>query len=337
MVIGSGRERHKNRPLPRRRDLANRARARAADQQIGLPERARHIVNELVDFARDTRLLISGKHMVIVALPRLVNDVDAGNLLAQTGQRLDHRLIDGTRALAASKNQQRRRAPSLRRNRKESRAHRNARHPAVGKIPASLFKVHRRRGNPAGDHAIGKSRHNVRFKSKRRKPPTNRGHHRRPGSVAPHPNHNFRIEFRKHPRRSRDRPRQIKHGLSPRQQADILQRPNLNQFQRKPRLRHQPSLNAASRPNKKNLGAKLLLKLLSNSQRRNNVPASPPARDDDAHEFWFPEGALAYSTIFTYFPLASCSIESTDPFSASVFHAVLLRAAEISRSIHATK
>jgi hypothetical protein len=31
----------------------------------------------------------------------------------------------------------------------------------------------------------------------------------------------------------------------------------------------------------------LLLKLLSNGQRRNNVPARAPARDDDAHEVWF--------------------------------------------------
>src|SRR5208337_3407338 len=97
----------------------------------------------------------------------------------------------------------------------------------------------------------------------------------------------------KHPGRSRNRPRQIKHRLRPSHQADIFQRPNLNQFQREPGLRHQPRLNPTSRPDKKYLGAELLLKLLSNSQCRNNVSARPAARDNNAHEIVFPEGTLA--------------------------------------------
>ena len=63
MIIGSGRERHKNRRLARCGNLTNRARARTADQQIRAPESARHIVNKFVDFAGDSRLPISGKHM----------------------------------------------------------------------------------------------------------------------------------------------------------------------------------------------------------------------------------------------------------------------------------
>jgi hypothetical protein len=49
--------------------------------------------------------------MLIVALARLMNDVDPGNLRAQSGQRLSrcHCLIDGARALTASKDKQRRR------------------------------------------------------------------------------------------------------------------------------------------------------------------------------------------------------------------------------------
>src|SRR5208337_1226429 len=293
MIVSRSRKRYKNRRLARRRNLPHRARARAADQQIGAPERARHIVNKLVDFPRDSRLLISGQHMLIVALPRLMNDVNPGNPSEQPSQRLNHRLINGPCPLTASKNQQSRSAPNLRRNRKKRRAHRHACHLAVRKIPASFFKVHRRRRNPARDHSISKSRHHVRFKSQRRKPPPNRRHHSRSRSVSPHPNHHFRIKLRKHPGRSRNRPRQIKHRLRPSHQADIFQRPNLNQFQREPGLRHQPRLNPTSRPDKKYLGAELLLKLLSNSQCRNNVSARPAARDNNAHEIVFPEGTLA--------------------------------------------
>src|ERR1700686_2692664 len=45
----------------------------------------------------------------------------------------------------------------------------------------------------------------------------------------------------------------------------------------------------------------------------------------------------SYSVIFTYFPLASCSIDNTDAFSASVFQEVLPRAVEINWSTHPTK
>src|ERR1700694_5064871 len=285
MIIGCGRKRHENGRLRRRWNIANRAGTRTADQQISAPERPRHIVNKLVDLARNSRPLISGEHVVIVALPRLMNDVNPRNLIAQPSQRFHHRLIDSPCPLTPPKDQQSRHTAGLGRNRKERRAHRNSRHPAVRKILTSFFKVHRRRGNPASDHSVSKPRYDVRLKSQRRKPPPNRRDHSRSRGVSPYPNHNFRIEFRKHPRRSRNRARQIKHRLRPRHQADILQRADLNQLQTKPRLRHQSRLHAASRPDKKTLGAKLRRKLLSDGQRRNNVPASSSARNDDAHEF----------------------------------------------------
>src|SRR5260370_40121033 len=90
-------KRHKNRRLPCRGNLPNRARTLAADQQIGAAERAWHIVNELVHVTRDSRLLISSQHMVIVALARLMNDMNPMNLIAQPTQLLNHPLIDGLR------------------------------------------------------------------------------------------------------------------------------------------------------------------------------------------------------------------------------------------------
>src|ERR1039458_3061678 len=112
MVVGGSREWNEDRGLPGGRDFSYRACSGAADQQVGAREGRGHVVDELVHFAkwsegrlarlRHAQALVGGENHFVVALARLMNDVNRGNLRAQAGQRLDHGLIDGMRALAAS-------------------------------------------------------------------------------------------------------------------------------------------------------------------------------------------------------------------------------------------
>src|SRR5580700_8212559 len=112
-----------------------------------------------------------------------MNNVNAGNLLAQSGERLRRCdcLIDGARALAASEDQQGGCVLGFLRNRKERLAHGNASYLAVRKILARFFEVDRGGGDPARDHSIGESGNDVGFESERWKAASNRGYHRGSG------------------------------------------------------------------------------------------------------------------------------------------------------------
>src|SRR6266496_2370113 len=104
MNVGGAGKRHEDGGLPCRGDFGNGAGPGAADEQVGAGEHAGHVVNELVDFAGNSRTLVGVVNMIVVALAGLVDDVDARNSLFQSAEGFDHGLIDGTGALTASEN-----------------------------------------------------------------------------------------------------------------------------------------------------------------------------------------------------------------------------------------
>src|SRR5437867_12013884 len=106
MVIGGAWKGNKDSRLPGCRDFRHGARPGAAQQQICSREEGGHVINELVNLGRRARPLVRSLRLIIVALAGLMDDVNAGRLLQQLGQALDHGSIDGMCALAATENQQ---------------------------------------------------------------------------------------------------------------------------------------------------------------------------------------------------------------------------------------
>src|SRR5437660_8584464 len=126
MVIGGAWKGNKDSRLPGCRDFRHGARPGAAQQQICSHEESGHVINELVNLGRRARPLVRSLRLIIVALAGLMDDVNAGRLLQQLGQALDHGSIDGMCALAATKNQKGRwRSGRLCDGLKESLAHRH--------------------------------------------------------------------------------------------------------------------------------------------------------------------------------------------------------------------
>src|SRR5436309_5507690 len=126
MVIGGAWKGNEDARLPCCRDFCHGARPRAAQQQVCPRKESRHISDELVNLGRRARPLVRSLRLIIVALAGLMDDVNAGRLLQQFRNALDHGLIDGMRTLAAAKNQQGRLGfRRLCRGLKESLAHRH--------------------------------------------------------------------------------------------------------------------------------------------------------------------------------------------------------------------
>src|SRR5438876_2061163 len=133
MIIGCQWKRHENRRLTRGGDLRDRARARPAQNYIGAREKARHVVDELVDFDGNSGLRVCRLGFIVVALAGLMDNVQSGHSLQQFRQRTNHYLIDGAGALTAAKYKHGWRAlqERLGGNLKERWAHGNAGHHSI--------------------------------------------------------------------------------------------------------------------------------------------------------------------------------------------------------------
>src|SRR5262252_8315603 len=106
VIVCGARERNEDGWLSRGSNFRNRARPRAAEQQVGARKERRHISDELVNLGGCARSLVRCLRVIIVALAGLMDDVYPGSLLQQIRQALNHRLIDGMRSLASSKDKQ---------------------------------------------------------------------------------------------------------------------------------------------------------------------------------------------------------------------------------------
>src|ERR1700722_18924862 len=113
-----------------------------------------------------------------------MDDVQAWHLRVQSRQRLDHRLINRVRALTSPEDEQSWRLRSVWRDSKKGFANRNARHFAIAKVFAGLFKMHGRGGDETGDNAIGKARNHVGLEGQRRNTAADGGNHSRAGGIA---------------------------------------------------------------------------------------------------------------------------------------------------------
>ena len=183
-----------------------------------------------------------------------MNDVDAGSLALQDGQAANHRLIDGMRALAASKYEHRRSATVLGCNFKKCLAHRNAGNFGVAKIFCGFLEMHGCARNKFGDHAIGESRHHVGLEGERRNMLHDSRQHCRAGGVSTHADHHVRREFIQHPSRIPDGAGKVEGRFQASREADILQRAHADELQRKSRGGNQAVLDAARGSDEQNFG-----------------------------------------------------------------------------------
>src|SRR5581483_6238947 len=126
--------------------LSHRACSRTAQEQVAPCERSQHVIDIWLKFCRSARRKVSRLRLIIIALARLMDDVNAGNRRAKTRQRSDYGLINGMRSLAAAEYQQGR--PVLPRspigNLKKCAAHRNSGHHVSPEISSCSFEVNRR-------------------------------------------------------------------------------------------------------------------------------------------------------------------------------------------------
>ncbi len=107
MIVRRRRQWNEDRRLARRRDLANRAGARAAHQQVGARKRSRHVVDEGRHLRRDHGIQVNRLRLFVILFAGLMNHVDVRHRFHQLRQGIQHGLVDGMRALAAAEDQQR--------------------------------------------------------------------------------------------------------------------------------------------------------------------------------------------------------------------------------------
>ena len=285
MIVRRPRKRNKNRRLPRRRNLRDRARARAAQHQVRAREKRRHIVDKTMHFRRQCpSLLVRRLDVIIVTLSGLMDDANTGTRFISSGNDAHHCLIDRMRALASAKDQQSRRGMDRKASAESERmpaAPERRSQLALRKYRPVSFKVNRCRRNKARHHAIGESRHEVRFERQRRyspaeSPPASPGRRHIRRRRSRHRDRNS-TSIR---RAAENRARKIEDRLRTRRQAHPIQRAHFHQLQRKSGGRNQPVLNASRRADKQHFGGIAGLQFLGDGERGNDVSAGASARQN---------------------------------------------------------
>jgi len=178
------------------------------------------------------------------------------------------------RALTSAENQKREIAlRGLVADREECFAYRDTRHLRAAEVSSGFLKVHRSRGNKRGDHSISEARNKVGFENESGDATQRGRQHRRSGGISPNPDDYPRPEFRENFAGFPNGSWQVERCPQAGRKADILQRSDLNQPQRKSCSRNQAIFDSPGGTDKNHLGAILLLQLLSNGKSGNHMPA----------------------------------------------------------------
>ena len=142
MIIDGMRERHEQRSHARRRHLGHRHGARAADEQVGIAQRAGHVLDERAAVGLHARLGVGLLQRGQMLFAGLMDDRRTA-IRRHAGQRLRHGGVQRLRAQAAAHDQQAQcagaRAIALRRigQRAQVGAHRIAQRFALGNTPGN--------------------------------------------------------------------------------------------------------------------------------------------------------------------------------------------------------
>src|SRR4051812_7282889 len=103
VIVGRGRQRNENRRLPGRRELRQRRRPGAADDQVRCGDPPSHVVQERFDLGLNPGRLVGGSDHLHVSLSRLVCDTKRRTAGRQLRCCLHHGHVDRVRALRAAK------------------------------------------------------------------------------------------------------------------------------------------------------------------------------------------------------------------------------------------
>ena len=171
----------------------------------------------------------------MVALAGLMDDVQAGQRLAQSSERLQYHAIDGAGALAAAKDQKRLRGPASRVVLQEKFfAHRDAGHPRIAKIFFGFLEVDCGSRDQARNHAVGESGDNIRLEGQSRDMPQPGGQHGGARGISADADDHMGTKFAQHTPAGNNGAGQIEERTQTRGEADVLERANLDQAQLKP-------------------------------------------------------------------------------------------------------
>ena len=115
MIVGGCRQRDEHRRLSRRRQLGQRRRAGAADDEVGRFHLPVHGEEERLDPGFEPGAPIAVADVFQIALSCLMRDCQPAGVGCQPRRRLHHGHVDRVRALGAPKDQNPRRAVARRR------------------------------------------------------------------------------------------------------------------------------------------------------------------------------------------------------------------------------
>ena len=104
VVVGRVRVGHEQRGQPRHRELGHGQRAAAAQREVALGIARGHVALERHDARGDARRGVGGRDALAVGLAGLVEDLE--DRAVEARRRIDHRVVDLARALAAAEHEQ---------------------------------------------------------------------------------------------------------------------------------------------------------------------------------------------------------------------------------------
>jgi hypothetical protein len=139
--------------------------------------------------------------------------------------------------------------------------------------------------SPIAQPAVRHPRHRVRLKRQRRHAQQDRRQHPRPARIPAHAHHHLRPELAQISRTHSTTPSGRSHRPQPRRQAHILQLPRPHQLQPNPASGTSRVSSPRAVPTNRTSAPCAVAQLPRNRQRRNHMPAGPPARNQNPHCF----------------------------------------------------
>ena len=247
VIVGGGRQRHEHRRPAGGRQLRDRRRAGAADDEVGRPYFPVHGEQERLHPGLEPRAAVPVPDEFQIALSCLMRDRQPARVGCQLRRRLHHGHVDRVRALGAAKDQHPRQAPRRALRRRSLPTELGTHRIACDKAPPSeiarrRLERHRRRADDPREQPVRQAGHRVLLEQQRRDAAQRRGEHDRARSCS-------RRRRSPGPAERRDRirhastplERQQQHRAQQRGAGDVPFRPGAaQQVELEPLARHDP-------------------------------------------------------------------------------------------------
>ena len=144
-------------------------------------------------------------------------------------------------------------------------------------------KIDGGRADPLPDQPVGQAGHSVWFKRQSRHAPHQRRQHRRPGSIAAHPDHHLRLPAAQKTHAVHNAARECNQRLELGSQADAVKLADIDEFQGEPGLRHQARLHSLCCPDETDFRCIRRLEGAGDCQRGDDVSTRAAAGNHDPH------------------------------------------------------